>query len=297
MAENSVALDPADTSFVHMLDARQRAMLAEMGVRVWAPKPKPVMSAPAHEMPVAAKPIARPVSAPPRAVEASARAEAVAPRPAPRATPVMPAPERSRSEPPTLKPLPDGVSAMDWATLQTSVAACDACSLCQRRKSSVFGQGDQQADWMVVGEPPSEGEDAQGQPFAGDEGELLDNMLRAVGVSRDKGAFVTTVVKCRPPGNRNPSGEELAHCSAYLARQVALVQPKVIIAMGRLACEVLTQSRDHLGKLRGQVHAFEGVPVIATYHPNALLRTQADKAKAWADLCWAMDLVDKATRA
>jgi DNA polymerase len=182
---------------------------------------------------------------------------------------------------------------MDWPALQVAVSECAACGLCLRRKNAVFGLGDMQADWMVVGDAPTETEDAQVQPFVGPEGELLDNMLRAVGQSREKGAYVTSVVKCRPPASRNPSGEELAQCSAYLVRQVALLQPKVIIAMGRFSMEVLTQSKDHLGRLRGREHRFEGVPVIATYHPNALLRTPADKAKAWADLCLAMDVVER----
>ena len=214
--------------------------------------------------------------------------KAVAPKPAP----VPEAPALS-PQAPSLKPLPEGVAEMDWAALSTTVSGCEACGLCQRRKNSVLGEGDVQADWLVVGDPPTEAEEAQGQPFVGPEGELLDNMLRAVGQSREKGAYVTSVVKCRPPASRNPSGEELAQCSAYLARQVALVQPKVIVAMGRFALEVLTQSKDHLGRLRGREHVFEGVPVIATYHPNALLRTSADKAKAWADLCLAMDVVER----
>lgn len=184
---------------------------------------------------------------------------------------------------------------MDWAGLQAVVSDCQACGLCQRRKHAVWGTGDVNGDWLVVGDPPTAEEDAQGQPFVGPAGELLDNMLRAVGQSRERGAYLTSVVKCRPPSSAIPSSEELTQCSAYLARQVALVQPKVIIAMGRFATEVLTQSRDHLGKLRGREHLFEGVPVVATYHPTALLRTQADKAKAWADLCLAMDVVDRAT--
>ena len=296
MIENNVEMNPADTSFVPQLDARQRAMLAEMGVRVWAPKPKPVAASVVEESTAAVR-LPRPSEhAPPRAVESPARVVADAPRSAPKAAAsAVTAPERAPLTPSNLKPLPDGVSTMDWPALQATVASCEACGLCERRKNSVFGEGEQQADWLVVGDAPSEAEEALGQAFVGDEGELLDNMLRAVGVSREKGAYLTPVVKCRPPASRNPSSEELAHCSAYLARQVALVRPKVIIAMGRFAYEVLTQSRDHLGKLRGQVHAFEGVPVIATYHPNALLRTQADKAKAWADLCLAMDVVDRAS--
>lgn len=289
MNHEASEVNPPDTSFVPQLDARQRAMLAEMGVRVWAPKPvrtpQPTLTAevpvsepvPAERlapMRVASAPIAAPVSVPARATTPVAGAGAGA------------------VTPPPLRPLPAGVATMDWPALQASVSACEACGLCQRRKNAVLGQGDVQADWLVVGDAPSEAEDAQGLPFVGAEGELLDNMLRAVGQSREKGAYVTSVVKCRPP-SRNPSAEELAQCSVYLARQVALARPKVIIAMGRFALAVLTQSSDHLGRLRGREHAFEGVPVIATYHPNALLRTAADKAKAWADLCLAMDVVER----
>ena len=295
MTENTGDTCPADTSFVPQLDARQRAMLPEMGVRVWAPRPKSATSVAADE-PVAKASLPKPpVSAPPRATVDVVKAAATT---APPSQPTVPASSTAQAPQPlpTLKPLPDGVATMDWAALQATVSGCEACGLCQRRKNSVLGEGDRQADWMVVGDTPSEAEDAQGKPFVGDEGALLDNMLRAVGVNREKGAFVTPVVKCRPPASRNPSSEELAQCSGYLARQVALVQPKVIIAMGRFAYEVLTQRRDHLGKLRGEEHAFEGVPVIATYHPNALLRTQADKAKAWADLCQAMDVVARSTK-
>ena len=290
MNDDTPEMHAPDTSFVPQLDARQRAMLAEMGVRVWAPKPArqvPPVAAAATAAPEVVAPPERP--APQRAAPAPAPVPVRAPAPA---VPVVAkAPEVPQS--PALQPLPEGVAAMDWPALQAAVSDCAACGLCQRRKNAVLGQGDVQADWLVVGDAPSEAEDAQGLPFVGPEGELLDNMLRAVGQSREKGAYVTSVVKCRPPPSRNPSGEELAHCSAYLARQVALVRPKVIIAMGRFALEVLTQSRDHLGRLRGREHAFEGVPVIATYHPNALLRTASDKAKAWADLCLAMAVVER----
>jgi uracil-DNA glycosylase len=287
MHEDTLNAELPDTSFVPQLDARQRAMLAEMGVRVWAPKPKTVAPHVAVEVPaVSVAPAQAPVTS--GVAPVAARPTAVAPKPAPVTEVQVLSPQV-----PSLKPLPEGVAEMDWAALSTTVSGCEACGLCQRRKNSVLGEGDVQADWLVVGDPPTEAEEAQGQPFVGPEGELLDNMLRAVGQSREKGAYVTSVVKCRPPASRNPSGDELAQCSAYLARQVALVQPKVIVAMGRFALEALTQSKDHLGRLRGREHVFEGVPVIATYHPNALLRTSADKAKAWADLCLAMEVVER----
>jgi uracil-DNA glycosylase len=283
MHEDTPVTEPLDTSFVPRLDARQRAMLAEMGVRVWAPKA-------ARGLPVANEPAeagAAVVSAPP----ATPRERAV---PAQTITPVAtPSSPNAMRSAPSLQALPMGIAEMEWAPLQEAASACQACALCQRRKHVVWGTGDAQGDWLIVGDPPSEEEDALGQPFVGPAGELLDNMLRAVGQSRGRGAYLTSVVKCRPPSSAIPSGDELAQCAAYLARQVALVQPKVIIAMGRFAQEVLTQSADHLGKLRGREHVFGGVPVIATYHPNALLRTQADKAKAWADLCLALDIVQR----
>ena len=289
MHEVAPVAEPIDTSFVPQLDARQRAMLAEMGVRVWAPKPAravPVVAATAA--PTAA--VVEKPAAPPREPAVPTRAVAPVAQPAPH-TP--PPPHKAAPSASALQALPEGIAMMDWAPLQEAASACQACGLCQRRKNAVWGAGDIQADWLIVGDPPSEEEDAQGQPFVGPAGELLDNMLRAVGQSREKGAYLTSVIKCRPPSSAIPSSEELAQCSAYLARQVALTRPKVIIAMGRFAYEVLTQSRAHLGKLRGREHAFEGVPVIATYHPNALLRTQADKAKAWADLCLAMEVAER----
>jgi uracil-DNA glycosylase len=185
---------------------------------------------------------------------------------------------------------------MDWPTLEAAVSACRACSLCESRNNTVFGVGGRQADWMVIGEAPGENEDLQGEPFVGAAGQLLDNMLRAVGRSRSaegtQGAYIANVLKCRPPANRNPQPAEVAQCEPYLARQVALVQPKVIIAMGRFAVQSLLQTSEPIGRLRGQVHHYQGVPVIVTYHPAYLLRTPGDKRKAWADLCLAMDVLE-----
>ncbi|MDP1937564.1 MAG: uracil-DNA glycosylase [Hydrogenophaga sp.] len=261
-----------DTSFVPELDARQRAMLAEMGVRVWAPKPQPAALANAATL-----------TAPPAAAPAT-------PAPVPVAQPAAthsPAPEPARQVAPT-----SPVAALDWPALREAVASCQACGLCQGRTQTVFGTGDEQADWMVVGEAPGENEDLQGEPFVGAAGQLLDNMLKAVGRSRTgtgaQGAYIANVLKCRPPANRNPQPDEVARCEPYLARQVALVKPKVIVAMGRFAVHALLKSNDPIGRLRGQVHHYEGVPVIVTYHPAYLLRTPTDKGKAWADLCLAM---------
>jgi DNA polymerase len=282
--------DDADTSFVPQLDARQRAMLAEMRVKVWAPKAQPPEAAPAAVAdPVPVVEVARP---------ATPVAPAAAPRPRPAAEPVAPrTPEPAAVTPPAdaggLSPRPAGIDAMDWPALQAAVAGCQACGLCRGRKNTVFGTGDVQSDWMIVGEAPGENEDLQGEPFVGQAGQLLDNMLRAVGRSRTgkgaQGAYIANVLKCRPPANRNPQPTEVAQCEPYLTRQVALVRPKIILAMGRFAVQSLLKTEEPIGRLRGRVHRYEGVPVIVTYHPAYLLRTPADKAKAWADLCLAME--------
>lgn len=273
-----------DTSFVPQLDARQRAMLAEMGVRVWAPKPVP----PATATAVAVEPAARAVADTPPPVAAPARPAAVTAAPAPINPPMAPA------EP----ALPSHVDRMDWPELRETVATCQACGLCKGRKNTVFGVGDVQTDWMIVGEAPGENEDLQGEPFVGAAGQLLDNMLRAVGRSRQgegaQGAYIANVLKCRPPANRNPQPEEVARCEPFLVRQVGLVKPKVIVAMGRFAVQSLLKTTEPIGRLRGRVHRYEGVPVIVTYHPAYLLRTPGDKGKAWADLCLAMETLEQA---
>jgi DNA polymerase len=189
---------------------------------------------------------------------------------------------------------------MDWDSLQAAVQACQSCALSGARQMPVWGHAAAPADWMVVGDMPSPEDDQQGQPFTGPEGVLLDNMLKAVGVRRQGmpptapnpaprvQAYLTCAVKCRPPAGRNPEAAELAVCAAYLSRQIALVRPKVILAMGRFAIQSLLGSTEPMGKLRGTVHEFQGVPVVVTYHPTNLLRTPADKAKAWADLVLAL---------
>ena len=279
--------DEDPTSFVPQLDARQRAMLAEMGVRVWAPRAEavaPVVAAPRPADPAADT---QGRSRPPAPV--SGRPVPVVPAVA--ATPTAVAPAASASAPGRQRPA--GVAAMDWPALQAAVASCVACGLCKTRRNTVFGVGDTGADWMVIGEAPGENEDLQGEPFVGAAGQLLDNMLRAVGRGRAgegaKGAYIANVLKCRPPANRNPQPQEVVQCEPFLARQVALVKPKVIVAMGRFAVQSLLRTEEPIGRLRGRVHRYEGVPVIVTYHPAYLLRTPGDKAKAWEDLCLAME--------
>lgn len=266
------------------LDKRQRAMLAEMGVRVWSPMSEAVvMDAPVVE-------IEQPhtfVAAGELATQAIANA-------------IKPAP--------ILIQRPEGIDQMDWATLQSTVSGCQACALCGSRQNTVFGVGalafeseTPQVDWLIVGEAPGEEEDLQGEPFVGQPGELLDNMLGAMSLSRTGaqkpeggGVYIANVLKCRPPGNRNPKPEEVAQCLPYLERQVALLKPKMILAMGRFAVQALL--RDSVpelegtpyGKLRGRVYQYQGVPVVVTYHPAYVLRNLPEKAKVWADLCLAM---------
>lgn len=193
-------------------------------------------------------------------------------------------------------------SAPDWLTLQASVASCRACALCDGRKNTVFGVGEPGAapgaaprvDWLIVGEAPGENEDALGEPFVGAAGKLLDNMLKALGLDRHHKVFITNVLKCRPPANRNPLPDEIARCAPYLHQQIALLQPRIILAMGAFAVKSLLRSTEPVGKLRGRVHHYQGVPLIVTYHPAYLLRNPADKARAWDDLCLAAETVQAA---
>jgi len=186
------------------------------------------------------------------------------------------------------------VDTLDWDALSARVAACERCRLCEKRTNTVFGVGDRNADWMLIGEAPGENEDRQGEPFVGQAGKLLDNMLRSVTLERGTNVYIANVIKCRPPGNRNPEPDEVARCEPYLQRQVALVKPKLIVALGRFAAQSLLKTDASISSLRGRVHAYEGVPVIVTYHPAYLLRSLTDKAKAWADLCLARDTWRKA---
>lgn len=176
--------------------------------------------------------------------------------------------------------------------LEAEVAGCTACSLCQGRTQTVFGVGDPNAEWMIVGEGPGEQEDLQGEPFVGPAGRLLDNMLRAVGRARGDGVYIANIVKCRPPGNRNPRPEEAAECLPYLKRQLALIRPRLIIAVGGVAAQNLLGTDTPVGRMRGRVHRMPelGIPVVVTYHPAYLLRTPQQKRLAWQDLKLALDV-------
>jgi uracil-DNA glycosylase len=183
-----------------------------------------------------------------------------------------------------LAPVPVPVG---WAPLKAAVSGCVNCSLSKTRTQTVFGVGDENADWMLIGEAPGAEEDRLGDPFVGQAGRLLDNMLAAIGLSRRTNVYIANVLKCRPPGNRNPAPEEVAQCSPYLLRQIELIQPRLIVAMGRFAAQTLLETGASISSLRGKVHRYAGVPLIVTYHPAYLLRTLEDKAKAWEDLLFA----------
>jgi DNA polymerase len=174
-----------------------------------------------------------------------------------------------------------------WIPLKAEVSGCLQCGLHKTRTQTVFGVGDESADWMLIGEAPGAEEDRLGDPFVGQAGRLLDNMLAAIGLSRRKNVYIANVLKCRPPGNRNPAPDEVAKCTPYLLRQIELIQPKLIVAMGRFAAQTLLATDASIASLRGRVHRYAGVPLIVTYHPAYLLRTLEDKAKAWEDLLFA----------
>ena len=263
---------------------RQRAMLDVMGLRVWSPPEAQAQGAP---------------EAPAAAVDEPALAEAV-PVAAPRAS----LRERVPAAPQVAHVAVDA-AGFDWPALREAVASCTACPLSQSRTQTVFGTGHPQAHWMIVGEAPGEAEDLSGEPFVGRSGQLLDNMLRAIGLGRHGGdapdaatqVFIANTLKCRPPGNRNPQPEELARCEGFLIRQIELVRPKIILAMGSFAVQSLLRTSAPIGQLRGRVHSYQGVPLIVTYHPAYLLRQPTEKAKAWDDLCLALDTLAAADAA
>jgi uracil-DNA glycosylase family 4 len=185
-------------------------------------------------------------------------------------------------------------AGLDWSQLRARVAACTRCSLSATRTQTVFGVGNQQAEWLIVGEAPGAEEDRQGEPFVGRAGQLLNSMLRAVGLAREQ-VYIANVLKCRPPGNRDPSAAEAAECLPYLEQQIALSKPKIMLAVGRIAAQNLLRTDKTLGSLRQQVHRFGAsqVPLIVTYHPAYLLRTPADKRKSWEDLQFARDVCSR----
>lgn len=250
------------------LDQRQRAMLAEMGVRVWLPSHADTVTTP-----IAPNPPANPV-----------------------VPPTTPAKARDTSA--------QDVSGLDWTQLKTAAAQCRACGLCEHRQQSVFSDIDppsgQRTDWLIVGDAPNDAESRSGKPFAGPGLALFDAMLQAMGLQREapgtpqETVVLVTALKCQPPTQRNPHAEEMAHCRHFLTQQIALTQPRMILAMGQMAAwavlhdDIAGVPDIPLGKLRGQLHHAHGKPVVVTYHPEYLIRKPMDKAKAWHDLCLAM---------
>lgn len=273
------------------LDPRQRAMLQEMGVRLWWPQAltgaphealaqTPTQTAPVHKSQVA-----------PTIIRSVAKREVLKGA-------------RLPGEQANVAVLADGIGTMDGPTLARTIATCQACQLACGRRTAVSAVTDAplQADWLVVGEPPDEDEERAGAPFAAQAGQLLDNMLKALKVSRHEPthsgaavAYVTNVVKCRPAPLRNPTAQELATCENYLRREVALLQPRIILALGRFAAHTVLRASVPdvasmpLGKLRGSIYRYQGIPVVVTYHPTYLLHTPQHKARAWADLCLALE--------
>ncbi len=266
---------------------RQHALLEAMGLRAWT---QPVASL---GVPVPAPmPVPVPVPEPAR-------------RPIPVPAPVLVREPTAPGEPvPVAMPAPGPAGGLGWAELRTQVANCRACTLCESRTQTVFGVGHEQAHWMVVGEAPGENEDLQGEPFVGAAGQLLDRMLAALNLTRsaegerpaEQRVYIANTLKCRPPRNRNPSAEEMAKCEPFLVRQIELLKPRIILAMGKFAIQALLRSDEPVGRLRGRVHRYQGVPLIVTYHPAYLLRSLTEKARAWEDLCLAADVAEGKTK-
>jgi DNA polymerase len=243
-----------------MNSALRREYLAALGLETWVVRGKPAPASPL------------------RGTTVSREAPVLREAPGLRAAPVLR--ETAARE-----------SGIDWPELRARVAACTRCTLCATRTQTVFGVGNLQAEWLVVGEAPGADEDRQGEPFVGRAGQLLNSMLRAIGLAREQ-VYIANVLKCRPPGNRDPSAFEASECLPYLEQQIALLKPKLMLAVGRIAAQNLLRTDVTLGRLRQQVHRFglSQVPLVVTYHPAYLLRTPTDKRKAWDDLKFAREV-------
>lgn len=189
-------------------------------------------------------------------------------------------------------PTEDAVASLDFEALRRRVSACTLCDLHRTRTQTVFGVGNPNADWLVIGEAPGAEEDARGEPFVGRAGQLLNSMLKAIGLAREQ-VFIANILKCRPPNNRDPKPEEAQSCRPYLERQIALIRPKLILAVGRIAAQNLLATDTPIGKLRGRVHTFgtARTPLVVTYHPAYLLRSPGEKRKAWTDLKLAVEVL------
>jgi DNA polymerase len=208
--------------------------------------------------------------------------------------PVADTPVQNTSVPtPAVMP-PPGQASPDWVALEAAVRTCTKCALHKTRTQTVFGVGNRRAQWMFIGEAPGADEDARGEPFVGRAGQLLNAMLAALGLKREE-VFIANVLKCRPPNNRDPQADEVEQCEPYLIRQIELIQPKLIVALGRHAAHSLLKTDLALARLRGQRLSYQNIPLVVTYHPAYLLRTPSDKRKAWEDLRRARSIIAETT--
>lgn len=287
---------------------QQSAYLQAMGIQAWERRIAPQNEARGDELGVVETPLpvqGLPSSAPPvvvsqAVVPASAVAlpERVSPsvggageeEPPPPTDDDFPSLEMCEAAGSPLVAAPPDVSRLDWPALQSAVAGCTACELHRSRRQTVFGVGNRAAEWMVIGEAPKADEEQQGEPFVGDAGQLLNNMLRALGLSREQ-VFISNILKCRPPEDRDPRPAEMLQCEVYLQRQIALVAPRVILAMGAVAAHHLLKVDTAVTKLRGQLHHYGDTPLVVTYHPAYLLHKPSEKANSWADLRFAASVV------
>jgi uracil-DNA glycosylase family 4 len=261
-----------------MSSALRREYLAALGLETWVVRGKSAQAAEPRE-------IIAPVEAP--AAEAPvARTRATSPNPLPPQE-APPARDAGASRGDSMA----REAGFGWPELKARVAACTRCALCNTRTQTVFGVGSPTAQWLIVGEAPGADEDRQGEPFVGRAGQLLNSMLRSIGLAREQ-VYIANVLKCRPPGNRDPAASEASECLPYLEQQIALLKPKIMLAVGRIASQNLLRTDLTLGRLRRQVHAFGAsqVPLVVTYHPAYLLRTPSDKRKAWEDLKFAREV-------
>jgi len=235
---------------------------------------------------------------PARAEQDNEALEVAATMPPAPASEAPPAPASETASAPQRRESPDAslIDGMDWDALDAAIMSCARCELAKSRTQGVPGVGDRQADWLFVGEAPGANEDRLGEPFVGDAGKLLDAILAAIGLRRGENVFIANVLKSRPPGNRDPKPEEVATCLPYLVRQIELIRPKLIVAMGRFAAQSLLSTDMPLGKMRGRLHSYHGVPLVVTYHPAYLLRNPLDKAKVWEDMVLATDTMHELNR-
>ncbi len=255
---------------------RKEAMLRELNLHpVWVKRSRtPTPAGESNPPPAAGR-------TPAPAVEAPPAAPAIAADPM---TAALPA-----ASPEAVKAREEIIHGLAWPDLKHVVRDCTACKLRATCTQTVFGVGDEKATWLFVGEGPGADEDIQGEPFVGQAGKLLDNMLMSIKLKRGKSVYIANIVKCRPPNNRTPEADEIATCIPYLKRQIDLIGPKIIVALGKTAATSLLGREATLGSVRGKVHDCHGIPLIVTYHPAYLLRTPMDKAKAWEDLCLAVE--------